>query len=193
MVKEIGDSRPAAMAKLREVRALVEGKLTPAPENPTITELWDRYCAIKSELWSKAMKGSLVSTFKTCVLPAIGETRRAATASQLQGLLNALAKSERSHSAIKKARTHLKAMFELAVDDKILDASPARRITMPKRIRKVDDTYAYRATVRALFDAADRRDRIILRLFITCGLRPQERSPSVPTISNVGDCAWTKH
>jgi integrase len=79
-----------------------------------------------------------------------------------------------ANSAIKKARTHLKAMFELAVDDKILDSSPARRITMPKRIRKVDDTYADRTTVRALFDAADRRDRIILRLFVSCGLRPQE-------------------
>ena len=171
-VKEIGDSRPAAMAKLRQVRALVEGTLAPAPDNQTIAELWDRYCAIKSERWSKAMEGSLVSTFKTCVLPAIGKTRaQAATASQLQGLLNALAKSQRSHSAIKKARTHLKAMFELAVDDKILDASPARRITMPKRIRKVDDTYADRTTVRALFDAADRRDRIILRLFVICHLR----------------------
>src|ERR1019366_10704839 len=66
-VKEIGDSRPAAMAKLRQVRALVEGTLAPAPDNPTIAELWDRYCAIKSERWSKAMEGSLVSTFKTCV------------------------------------------------------------------------------------------------------------------------------
>lgn len=96
------------------------------------------------------------------------------TASQLQGLLNALAKAGRSHSAIKKARTHLKAMFELAVDDKILDVSPARRITMPKRIRKVDDTYADRTVVHKLFDAAGSRDRILLRLFVSCGLRPQE-------------------
>jgi integrase len=139
-----------------------------------VTELWDRYCAIKSDRWSKQMEGAPVSTFKTCVLPAIGETRAlAVTATQLQALLNALAKSQR-HSAIKKARTHLKAPLESAVDDKILDASPARCITMPKRIRKVDDTYADRTTVRALFDAADRRDRITLRLFVTCGLRPQE-------------------
>jgi integrase len=141
-----------------------------------VTERWDRYCAIKSELWSKAMEGSLVSIFKTCVLPAIGKTRAlAVTATQLQALLNALAKSQR-HSAIEKARTHLKALLESAVDDKILDASPARCITMPKRIRKVDDTYADRTTVRALFDAADRRDRITLQLFVTCGLRPQEAS-----------------
>jgi transposase len=43
-------------------------------------------------------------------------------------LLNALAKADRSHSAIKKARTHLQALFDLAVDDRILDTSPARRI-----------------------------------------------------------------
>jgi integrase len=142
------------------------------------TELWDRYCAIKSERWSKAMEGSLVPTFKTCVLPAIGETRAlAATASHLQGLLNAPGKSPRSHSATKKARTHLKVMFESAVDDKILDGSPARHISMPKRIGKVDDTFAGRTTVHALFDATDRRDHIILRLFVTCGLRPQETFP----------------
>jgi integrase len=140
-----------------------------------VTELWDRYCVTNSERWSKAMEGSLVSTFKTCVLPAIGETRAlAVTASQLLGLLNTLAKSQRSHPAIKKPRTHFKAMFKLAVDDKILDGSSARHITTPKRTRKVDDTYADRTTVRALFDAADRRDRIIPQLFVTCGLRPQE-------------------
>ena len=92
------------------------------------------------------------------------DARDRATASQLQGPLNALAKAHRSHSAIKKARTHLKAMFELAVDDKILDVSPALRITMPKRIRRVDDRYADRtALVRALFNAAGHRDRILLR------------------------------
>ena len=174
-VKEIGDSRPAAMAKLREVRGRLEDKGAVPPNNPPVAELWDRYRAIKAERWSKIMENALVSTFKTCVLPAVGRTpAKAVTASQLQGLLNALAKAGRSHSAIKKARTHLKAMFELAVDDKILDISPARRITMPKRIRKVDETYADRALVRKLFDAAGPRDRIILRLFVSCGLRPQE-------------------
>jgi hypothetical protein len=154
-VKEIGDSRPSAMAKLREVRGQLEGRGAAPPDNPTVAELWDRYRAIKAERWSKIMENALISTFKTCVLPAIGQTPgKAVTASQLQGLLNALAKADRSHSAIKKVRTHLKAMFELAVDDKILDVSPARRITMPKRIRKVDDTYADRAVVRMLFDAA---------------------------------------
>jgi len=65
-------------------------------------------------------------------------------------------------------------MFDLAVDDRILDSSPARRITMPKRIRKVDDTYADQDVVRKLFQAAGKRDRIILRIFVSCGLRPQE-------------------
>ncbi len=174
-VKEIGDSRPNAMAKLRQVRAELKGKGAAPFTNPTVAELWDRYRAIKAERWSKIMDGALVSTFKTCVLPAIGQSRATAvTASQLQGLLNALAKAGRSHSAIKKARTHLKALFELAVEDKILDRSPARRITMPKRIRKVDDTYLDQAVVRKLFQAAGQRDRIILRIFGSCGLRPQE-------------------
>lgn len=173
-VKEIGDSRPSAMTKLRELRAQLEGNAA-APLNPTVTELWDRYRSIKAERWSKIMENAVVSTFKTCVLPAIGQTRSAdVTASQLQGLLNALAKAERSHSAIKKVRTHLKAMFELAVDDKILDRSPARRITMPKRIRKVDGSYVDQRVIRKLFNVAGRRDRIILRLFVACGLRPQE-------------------
>jgi integrase len=172
-VIEIGDSRPSAMAKLRELRARLTGAVP--RENPSVAELWERYRSIKAERWSKIMENALVSTFKTCVLPAIGQTHsNTVTASQLQGLLNALAKAGRSHSAIKKARTHLKAMFELAVDDKILDSSPARRITMPKRVRRVDDAYVDRAIIRRLFGAAGRRDRIILRIFVSCGLRPQE-------------------
>jgi hypothetical protein len=45
---------------------------------------------------------------------------------------------------------------------------------MPNRIRKVDDTYADQAVVRKLFQAARKRDRLILRIFASCGLRPQE-------------------
>src|SRR4051812_18179545 len=58
-VKEIGDSRPAATAKLREVRAQLDGNLVPR-DNPTVAELWERYCSFKAERWSKAMAGSLV-------------------------------------------------------------------------------------------------------------------------------------
>src|ERR1043166_2408825 len=46
-VKEIGDSRPSAMAKLREVRSQWEDKGATPPDNPTVAELWDRYRAIK--------------------------------------------------------------------------------------------------------------------------------------------------
>ncbi len=45
---------------------------------------------------------------------------------------------------------------------------------MPKRIRKVDDTYADQDVVRKLFQAAGKRNRIILRIFVSCGLRQQE-------------------
>ena len=37
------DSRPSAMAKLREVRAELGGKGAALTTNPTVTELWDRY------------------------------------------------------------------------------------------------------------------------------------------------------
>src|SRR5215471_16821345 len=49
-IKEIGDSRPSAMATLRQMRAELDGKGT-VPENPTVAEIWDRYRAIKSERW----------------------------------------------------------------------------------------------------------------------------------------------
>jgi hypothetical protein len=102
-VKSIGDSRPKAIAKLREVRAELDGKGAEKPQNPTVTELWARYRAIKAERWSKVMENALVSTFKTCVLPAVGQTRSSAvTASQLQGLLNALAAAGRSHFGYQK-------------------------------------------------------------------------------------------
>src|SRR5215467_2852622 len=90
-VKEIGDSRPSAMLKLRELRVQLQGGVP--RRNPTVAELWDRYRAIKAERWSKIMESALVSTFKTCVLPAVGQvSAKTVTASQLQGLLNALAK-----------------------------------------------------------------------------------------------------
>src|ERR1051326_191586 len=74
-VKDIGDSRPSAMIRLRSLRAELGGKGTLASTNPIVAELWDRYRAIKVEGWSKVMENTLTSTFKTCVLPAIGSTR----------------------------------------------------------------------------------------------------------------------
>lgn len=81
-VKEFGDSRPSAMAKLPQVRAELEGKGVAPPQNPTVSELWDRYRSIKSERWSKVMERPLLFCLAATRVHGSGQYREGAKCSR---------------------------------------------------------------------------------------------------------------
>jgi len=95
------------------------------------------------------------------------------TLDPLQSVLNAMAREGYSESQITKARVHVKAMLEYAVEERMLPANPGRKLVL-KRIKKPSGRYYSLDEVHLLLSRATGREHLILRLFLVAGLRPAE-------------------
>lgn len=176
----------AEQALIRAI-AIARGQAGPLPDNPTFAEVWARYRTLKEPTWSTATRRAVVSLFegsskkkkRPSILSMIG-TRRVAgiTRDPLQECLNQMAARGDSFSAVKKTRTYITAALEFALDEMLIARNPGRKIELPsKRLRKPCGRFLSLEEVRRLLSAAadvSFRDRLIVRLFIVCGLRAQE-------------------
>jgi integrase len=170
--------RGQAKEKLRQLIAESRAEIPPPPENPTISELWKRYKEHKSGAWSRVTATTLESLFQKSVLPVLGNAcLEDVTLGPLQGILNRMAGAGKSQSSLQKARTHLKAMLEFAVDERSIETNPARgkKLVIPKKgVPKPTNRFLSMGECHALMRLASGRERLILRLFLVSGLRSQE-------------------
>ena len=154
------------------------------PADPTFTELWSRYVALKSASWSTATRNAVTSVFSgesakkshPNVLDMIGARPvREITRDPLQELLNQMATRGDSYSVVKKARTYLAAALEFARDERLIADNAARKLELPtKLLRKPCERYYSLEEVQRLLSKAHGREHLVLRIFINCGLRPGE-------------------
>lgn len=170
--------RGRAKEMLRQLIAETRGEVPPRPENPTFSELWKRYTVHKSGAWSRVTATTLESLFQSCVLAAIGNGQLAdITIGPLQAILNRMAAEGRSLSSLQKARTHMKAMLEFAVDERLIRSNPAggKKLAIPKKgVPKPSNRFLSMEECHALMRTAGGRERLILRVFLVSGLRSQE-------------------
>lgn len=177
-------SKREAREALNKIIAETSGRLTPIPTEPTFREVWNRFVTMKTPKWSTAQRKTICSIFDRAVLPAIGEREvKALTPEPLQSTLNRMAdmpvgkggkRDGYSKSAIQKALRYLGACFEFAIDERIIEGrNPARKLELP-RTRRGSERFYDLDEVRRLLEAAQGRERIILKLLIIGGLRPAE-------------------
>ena len=134
---------PASMPKHEAQQKLADyieeytGRLTKQGSSiATFNDLWKAFSAVKAGQWSKKFKEDLRYLFGKHVLPFVGEQAlREVTLTSLQLLLNKLAEDGYSKSAVGQIRTYIKACFEYATDEELIDKNPARKLATPK-IRK---------------------------------------------------------
>ncbi len=180
-------SKGDAQQALIRVIALARGQAGPLPDNPTFRDVWTRYRTLKEPTWSTATRKTVVSLFegasdkkrRPSILSMIGHRYVAElTRDPLQECLNQMAARGDSASAVQKARTYITAALEYAVDEQFIAKNPARKVELPsRRLPKPCGRFYSLDEVRRLLSAAAARsfrERLILRLFIVCGLRPQE-------------------
>jgi integrase len=80
-----------------------------------------------------------------------------------------------SSSKVKQARTYLAAALEYALDERLIESNPARKLELPtKLLRKPCERFYSLEEVRRLLSKAHGREHLVLRIFINCGLRPGE-------------------
>jgi site-specific recombinase XerD len=76
-------------------------------------------------------------------------------------------------SALKTARTYIKAVFEFAIEEDLVRRNPARRLELPPT-RKPCERFLSMDEVHSITGTATGREKLILRLFLVAGLRPAE-------------------
>jgi len=92
---------------------------------------------------------------------------------ELQTHVNHLAKTY-CQDRVKQARSYLKSIFDEAIEQEFLVKDPTRTLKIPKNLRPKDKQILTWEQLRAVLEAATRRDRILLMLDMTDALRPSE-------------------
>ena len=173
---------PASMPKHEAQKKLANyieeytGRLTKQGSSiATFNDLWKAFSAVKAGQWSKKFKEDLRYLFGKHVLPFVGEQAlREVTLTSLQLLLNKLAEDGYSKSAVGQIRTYIKACFEYATDEELIDKNPAPKLATPKIRKKPCERFLSLEELDALLSAASPREHLILRILAVCGLRPAE-------------------
>jgi integrase len=114
--------------------------------------------------------------FKCQILPRLGD--RIATElkkSDVQQALNDIAAdpASQSRSIVEKCLTHVRAVFDFAIEDELLERNPTLKVELPLT-RRPSERFLTLEECQRLLDVANRRDRLIIRLFVVCGFRPAE-------------------
>jgi integrase len=169
----------------REIAAHTkQGIVGGIPTNSTLRELWQRYVEIKSPSWGAANKAAVVSIFsgqnkrrtRPSIMSMIGDFRVVdITPDPLQACINRLATARASVSAVKQARTYLHAVLEYAIDEKIIETNPARKLVVPiNSLPKPCGRFYLVDEIHRLVSEASGREHLVLRIELNCGLRPSE-------------------
>ena len=173
---------PASMPKheaLQRLSLYIEeytGRLTKQGHSiVTFADLWKAFCAVKSGRWSKKTREDLKYLFGKHVLPIIGDhPPREISLTPLQLLVNKLAEDGYCKSAVGQIRTYVKACFEYAADEDLIEKNPARKLVMPNIKKKSCERFLSVPELRALLAQASPREHLVLRILAVCGLRPAE-------------------
>jgi site-specific recombinase XerD len=154
---------------------LIRGQKPPA-SGASFEQLSKWYLKTNDGLWSHKWKGTVAAIFKHQILPELGpriasEIKR----SEIQQAINAIAQrsNSQSESILKKCITHIRAVFNMAIDDDLIERNPALKIVLPPT-RQASERFLTLAECKRLLAAATIREHLILRLFMVLGLRPSE-------------------
>jgi integrase len=141
----------------------------------TFAELWKAFCAVRSGRWSKKTREDLRYLFAKHVLPSLeNQPPREVTLTSLQLLLNRMAEVGYGATAVGRVRTYIKACFEYAADEDIVEKNPARKLVMPNIRKKSCERFLTVDELRAILGHAAPREHLVLRILAVCGLRPAE-------------------
>jgi integrase len=163
-----------AEKKLKEIIESETGTVTAKPDlNVTLSWFWHNRFLPLQVGWRDSTRNAVIYTMDRHVLPAFGKVPIANLRRfDLQTYLNKLA-AKYSKSLVDKAKTWIRAVLEEAVEQEYLVKNPARKLAMPPT-RPTCKRFLTKAEYHSLLGVLRGRDRLILRLFVLCALRPGE-------------------
>jgi integrase len=142
----------------------------------TFGQFWrERWLPLRESTWRANTRLTVLNVFEKHIGPRWDEVRLDhIDAPQAAAWLGELA-DRHSVSLVWKARTYLMAVMSEAVDQDYLPKNPLRRMRRPRVRRAIDRTALTAEDVRLLRAEIDgERDKLILDLLLTTGMRPCE-------------------
>lgn len=164
-----------AEKRLQEIIYKENGPTAPkADADVTFGWFWqNRYLPMRSSSLRDSSKDTLRYTGALLLLEFENVPLGKIDQFMCQEFLNRLAVQGYSKSIVSKARIYLNAILIDAIDQDYISKNPAKKLGMPvtkegsKRSLSPDE-------IQRLLAGMEGRDRLILRIFLICGLRPGE-------------------
>lgn len=160
-------------AKIRD-RTITAEHVAPTESDSTFAGfVQTRFIPARDSGWKPRSRERFYYLYQK-IEPVIGDSRLAdIDRVTLQRFLDRLAK-EYSHDTVHLAHTYLQAIFSQAVDEDVIEKSPARGLAIPNYTRDRDETILSLEAVRLFEDDLEGKDKILWQLLSRCGLRAGE-------------------
>jgi integrase len=165
-------TKGAAEAKLNDVIR----NFRPSETGAKFEALAAWYLKTNGGRWSEKWNETSKCLFRYQILPRLGaKIASDLKRSDIQQAINDIAADPKSQSTstVKKCLTHIRAVFNFAIDDELLEKNPALKAELPPTKRPADRFLTLDECQR-LLEVGSTRDQLIVRLFMVCGLRPSE-------------------
>lgn len=172
--ERVGVERADAWNAL-QVRIASETQQSPRPSDQVTLAEFMRTCYLPLKIkWKYSTRKGNGFVIQKHIIEPLGKYRLAEiTKPMLQAHLVALAEQEYSTGLVARVRTYLHAALEEAVEQDFLRKNPARRLEIPDG-PEVCKRFLTPEEIARLLAVTSGRDRLIFRLFLTCGFRPGE-------------------
>lgn len=172
-------TKPAAREALRaeitkQTEQVADGRIR---KDGSVTFEWfvrNRYFPVREGDWRPETAKEKMAQIEIDLIAKFGSrTIESMDKFELQTHVNHLAKVY-CQDRVKQDRSYLKSIFDEAIEQEFLVKDPTRTLKIPKNLRPKDKQILTWEQLRAVLEAASRRDRILLMLDMTDALRPSE-------------------
>jgi integrase len=154
------------------------GSSVPPDSAATFEEIAHRYIAVKGAGWGAHADATAKSVIGKHLIGNLGHRRvDELTAAEIQILIDGMVRNNASQSLLKKVVAHLRTILDLAQELNVIMSNPMRSYTFKlehKSRKQKSQRYLSLVECRALLSELSGRDRLIVRLFIQLGVRPEE-------------------
>jgi integrase len=171
-------TRADARAKADEILRRVQGS-APQRQTSTLTLtqfLENEYLDVKTRKWKASTRGTTEQIIEDHILAPIGGWQlHTITRKTLQTLLDNLAANGKSRSVVDHVRWQLRAIFEMALGDGVIDVDPTSGLQTPRCKPQPEKRWVeHEDEIRRAEMSLELRERLIFRLAVVYGLRPGE-------------------
>jgi integrase len=151
----------------------------PVPEEPApFEQIAVQYIAVSEPRWGAHAATVAKSVIRKHLIAKLGHLpANKVTAKEIQTFLDEMVQGNASESLLKKAVTHLRGILDFAQETGALALNPMRSRASKIKIRPqrpVSERHLSIEECAVLLSQLAERDRLIVRMFIQLGLRPQE-------------------